>query len=113
MFDHEFTDVRPEGVFGTLGTKPEKYGGGRFSWYLKIREHPPIDRFELHLFVSYSFFQVGNKPVYGVAIPTVDGIRRVLDLIGASKYGSQRVLWHNLREEPVCNLMLKTTYFFD
>lgn len=53
----------------------------------------------------FSFFvrccQVGNKPVYGVAIPTVDGIRRVLELIGAGKYESQRVLWHNLREEPV------------
>lgn len=47
-------------------------------------------------------WQVGSLPVYGVAIPTVDGIRRVLDLVGASKHGSSRhVLWHNLREEPV------------
>jgi hypothetical protein len=73
---------------------------------LEIREHTVIGRFELYLFVSYTLLlQVGNKPVYGVAIPTVDGIRRVLELIGASKYGCQRVLWHNLREEPVCYLV--------
>ena len=47
--------------------------------------------------------QVGSLPIYGVAIPTVDGIRRVLDLVGASRHGPNRhVLWHNLREEPVC-----------
>ncbi len=40
--------------------------------------------------------------MYGVAIPTADGIRKVLELVGANKYGGQRVLWHNLREEPVC-----------
>lgn len=54
-----------------------------------------------HVEGAPNYRQVGNKPVYGVAIPTVDGIRRVLELIGASKYGCQRVLWHNLREEPV------------
>jgi protein-tyrosine phosphatase len=54
-----------------------------------------------HVEGAPNYRQVENKPVYGVAIPTVDGIRRVLELIGASKYGCQRVLWHNLREEPV------------
>lgn len=49
-----------------------------------------------------NYRQVGSLPVYGVAIPTVDGIRSVLDLVGAGKRGLQRhVLWHNLREEPV------------
>jgi hypothetical protein len=54
-----------------------------------------------HVEGAPNYRQVNNKPVYGVAIPTVDGIRRVLELIGANKYGCQRVLWHNLREEPV------------
>lgn len=44
-------------------------------------------------------------PVHGVAIPTIQGIRNVLDLIGALKNGKERrVLWHNLREEPVSTL---------
>lgn len=38
--------------------------------------------------------------MYGVAIPTVSGLRRVLDQTGA-KNGRRRVLWHNMREEPV------------
>jgi hypothetical protein len=73
---------------------------------LEIQEHHVIGKFELHLIVSYVLLlRVGNKPVYGVAIWIVDGIRRVLELIGASKYGCQRILWHNLWEEPVCYLV--------
>lgn len=49
-----------------------------------------------------NYRRVGSLPVHGVAIPTVQGIRNVLDLIGALKNGKEkRVLWHNLREEPV------------
>ncbi|KAI8474087.1 MAG: inositol hexakisphosphate-domain-containing protein [Monoraphidium minutum] len=47
-----------------------------------------------------NFRQVEGLPVYGVAIPTVRGVRNVLDAVGAAK-GARRVLWHNLREEPV------------
>ncbi|KAL6785014.1 hypothetical protein ACKKBG_A02080 [Auxenochlorella protothecoides x Auxenochlorella symbiontica] len=47
-----------------------------------------------------NFRQVPGLPVYGVAIPTVQGLRRVLDLLGAAK-GRRRVLWHSMREEPV------------
>ena len=38
--------------------------------------------------------------MYGIAIPTVTGLRRVLDRLGAAK-GRRRVLWHSMREEPV------------
>lgn len=49
-----------------------------------------------------NYRQAGSLHVHGVAIPTIDGIRNVLDHIGAQKNGKQkRVLWHNLREEPV------------
>jgi Inositol hexakisphosphate len=51
-----------------------------------------------------NFRQVPDLPVYGVAIPTVAGVRLVLDTVGAWQ-GRRKVLWHNLREEPViyCN----------
>ena len=45
-----------------------------------------------------NFRQVPGLPVYGVAIPTMAGIRNVLSLIDAK---SRVILWHNMREEPV------------
>ncbi|XP_073150432.1 uncharacterized protein [Henckelia pumila] len=39
-------------------------------------------------------------PVYGVANPTVDGIRSVIQKVGSAK-GGRPVFWHNMREEPV------------
>lgn len=47
-----------------------------------------------------NFREVPGFPVYGVANPTVDGIRAVIDRISSSK-GSRPILWHNMREEPV------------
>lgn len=38
--------------------------------------------------------------MYGVAIPTVNGVRNVLNTVGAAA-GARKVLWHNMREEPV------------
>ncbi|KAK1398683.1 Paladin [Heracleum sosnowskyi] len=49
-----------------------------------------------------NFRQAESFHVYGVAIPTTDGIRNLLDHIGAQRNGKQtQVLWINLREEPV------------
>lgn len=49
-----------------------------------------------------NYRQAGSLPVHGVAIPTINGIRNVLIHIGARQSGKQKkVLWHNLREEPV------------
>ena len=45
-----------------------------------------------------NFRQVDGLPVYGVAIPTVSGLRNVLDAVGGT---SRRVLWHSMREEPL------------
>ncbi|KAH6768947.1 metal ion-binding protein [Perilla frutescens var. frutescens] len=47
-----------------------------------------------------NFREIPGFPVYGVANPTVDGIRSVIQRIGSSK-GGRPVLWHNMREEPV------------
>lgn len=38
-------------------------------------------------------------PLYGVAIPTKEGARKVLSELNSS--GKRRILWHNMREEPV------------
>jgi protein-tyrosine phosphatase len=56
-----------------------------------------------------NFRQVEGLPVYGVAIPTVDGILNVLkeilvdnnDQQGGEGGKSQVCHWHNMREEPV------------
>jgi hypothetical protein len=45
-----------------------------------------------------NFRQVKDTNVYGVAQPTVQGIRNVLDRAGAK---DKTVMWTNMREEPV------------
>jgi len=40
-------------------------------------------------------------PVYGLAIPTLEGIKNVLKTLGSSMESSGRILWYNLREECV------------
>ncbi|XP_048336813.1 uncharacterized protein LOC107426194 isoform X1 [Ziziphus jujuba] len=47
-----------------------------------------------------NFREVPGFPVYGVANPTINGIRSVIQRIGSSKDGCP-VFWHNMREEPV------------
>lgn len=47
-----------------------------------------------------NFRGVEDLPVFGVAIPTVIGLRNVLSILGAEK-GRRQVVWINLREEPV------------
>ncbi|CAL9065489.1 unnamed protein product [Musa banksii] len=46
-----------------------------------------------------NFREATGFPVYGVANPTVDGIRVVVQRIRSK--GGWSVLWHNMREEPV------------
>jgi hypothetical protein len=41
---------------------------------------------------------VDGLPVYGVAIPSVRGLRSVLDKLDCQR---KPLLWHNMREEPV------------
>jgi len=47
-----------------------------------------------------NFREVPGFPVYGVANPTIDGIRSVIERVGSSR-GGRPVFWHNMREEPV------------
>ncbi|KAL6515866.1 hypothetical protein OROGR_019171 [Orobanche gracilis] len=55
-----------------------------------------------HVDGAPNYRKAKSLPVHGVAIPTIDGIRNVLKHIGADINRDQiRVLWINLREEPV------------
>ncbi|XP_076895977.1 uncharacterized protein LOC143548775 isoform X1 [Bidens hawaiensis] len=47
-----------------------------------------------------NFREIPGFPVYGVANPTVEGIKSVIQRVGSSKKG-RPVFWHNMREEPV------------
>lgn len=47
-----------------------------------------------------NFREVSPFPVYGVANPTAEGIRAVLQRV-AEGNSERPVLWHNMREEPV------------
>ncbi|XP_028792052.1 paladin-like, partial [Neltuma alba] len=49
-----------------------------------------------------NYRQADSLHVHGVAIPTIEGIQNVLKHIGAQSGGRKaRVIWFNLREEPV------------
>lgn len=46
-----------------------------------------------------NFREIPGFPVYGVANPTIDGIRAIVRRIGSIK-GGRPVFWHHMREEP-------------
>ncbi|KAJ9696857.1 hypothetical protein PVL29_008858 [Vitis rotundifolia] len=61
-------------------------------------------RLSPHIDGAPNYRQADSVHVHGVAIPTIDGIRNVLEHIGAQVDRKQtQVLWINLREEPGIN----------
>ena len=48
-----------------------------------------------------NFRKIDGLPVYGVAIPTVLGLRNVLSQLGITAKNGRRLVWVNLREEPL------------
>lgn len=57
-----------------------------------------------HSFVidgASNFRRIENTHVYGVAQPTVNGLRQVVRTLLRDKPKSERILWINLREEPI------------
>ena len=48
-----------------------------------------------------NFRQVDGLPVFGVAIPTVQGLRTVLDLLRTTLPNVETLHWSNMREEPL------------
>ncbi|CAO0789328.1 unnamed protein product [Mucor circinelloides] len=57
-----------------------------------------------HSFVidgASNFRRIDNTHVYGVAQPTVNGLRQVIRTLLSDRPKSERILWINLREEPI------------
>lgn len=57
-----------------------------------------------HSFVidgASNFRRIENTHVYGVAQPTVNGLRQVIRTLLSDRPKSERILWINLREEPI------------
>ena len=48
-----------------------------------------------------NFRKIQGLPVYGVAIPTVVGLRNILSQLGITAKNQRRLVWINLREEPL------------
>ncbi|KAJ3698159.1 hypothetical protein LUZ61_001864 [Rhynchospora tenuis] len=93
-------EVKPEHVINCRGGavlgKKTILKSDHFPGCQNKRLFPQIDG-------APNYRQAGSLQVHGVAIPTIDGIRNVLNHIGAHKNGALQahVLWNNLREEPV------------
>ena len=66
---------------------------------------PPLTRPSLtptpSLALSPRFRKIDGLPVYGVAIPTVLGLRNILGQLGVTAKNQRRLVWINLREEPL------------
>ena len=57
-----------------------------------------------HRFVidgASNFRRIENTHVYGVAQPTVNGLRQVIRTLLSDQPKAERILWINLREEPI------------
>lgn len=57
-----------------------------------------------HSFVidgASNFRRIENTHVYGVAQPTVNGLRQVIRTLLSDRPKAERILWINLREEPI------------
>lgn len=67
---------------------------------LKFDQYPGLHTTSLRENIpgAPNFRQVDGTDVYGVAQPTIDGMRNVLDRVNAKE---QQVMWTNMREEPV------------
>lgn len=79
------------------GRQGQLLGAGKI---LKFDQYPGLQRGNLpeQLPGAPNFRQVQGTDVYGVAQPTVDGIRSVLDRVDAK---NKTAVWTNMREEPV------------
>ncbi|KAL1914564.1 uncharacterized protein VTP21DRAFT_8189 [Calcarisporiella thermophila] len=65
---------------------------------------------------AYNFRRVAGTHIYGVAQPTYQGIKNVVELIREEQPGLSQVLWINLREEPIIYIngvpyVLRDKYF--
>jgi hypothetical protein len=70
------------------------------SCLVKYDHFPGCQRKGLDVLIdgAPNFRKVDGLQVYGVAIPTIDGVQNVLKHLGANPGGEGKVLWINLRE---------------
>lgn len=76
----------------------------------------PFSLFMSLIFLFYPLhWKADSLHVHGVAIPTTDGIRNVLNHMGAQKEDGKatQVLWINLREEPVNSFFILSRLLID
>ena len=57
---------------------------------------------------AINFRRVGTASLYALSQPTEDGIKRVLEIV---KEGKEKVIWINLREEPLLYLQFVFRFF--
>ncbi|HIB66825.1 MAG TPA: hypothetical protein EYO33_17335, partial [Phycisphaerales bacterium] len=94
------------GVLAQVETSPQMIVAGRQGRLLgpgkilKFDQFPGLHREHLQETIpgAPNFRQVEGTNVYGVAQPTIEGLRAVLDRTGAKE---KTVVWTNMREEPV------------
>jgi Inositol hexakisphosphate len=88
-------EVTPEML--VAGRQGQLLGQGKI---LKFDQYPGLHHEHLSESIpgAPNFRQVEGTNVYGVAQPTADGIREVLERAGAKE---KTVVWTNMREEPV------------
>ncbi|KAF7727042.1 hypothetical protein EC973_008089 [Apophysomyces ossiformis] len=63
-----------------------------------------------------NFRRIKSTSIYGVAQPTVDGLRKVIRRLVADRSRNDKILWINLREEPIIYIngipyVLRDRYF--
>lgn len=88
-------DVTPQML--VAGRQGQLLGAGKI---LKFDQFPGLHREHLSETIpgAPNFRQVEGTDVYGVAQPTIEGLRGVLERTGAK---DKPVVWTNMREEPV------------
>jgi hypothetical protein len=100
------TQEGPIDLLTPMETSPQMHVAGRqgnllgAGKILKFDQYPTLRNEELpeQIAGAPNFRQVEDTNVHGVAQPTVDGMRQVLDRLDAK---DQTVVWTNMREEPV------------
>lgn len=80
-------------------------GCQKMNLALKIEGAPNYRKVPLKSVGSYLHGTFDEKnagsSVYGIAMPTVEAIRYVANMVGADEFGKTKLLWTSLREEPV------------
>ncbi|KAI8635991.1 inositol hexakisphosphate-domain-containing protein [Parasitella parasitica] len=88
--------------FGYLSDKNEDNKSSSMEEDMSQPQQQGTERHHSFVFDGASNFRrIENTHVYGVAQPTVNGLRQVIRTLLSDRPKSERILWINLREEPI------------